>query len=63
MKITIQYDRDEYGLVIAEVPALPGVMAFARTKAAARSAVVLLAQMVITDLAKRKSAVLAKRIR
>ncbi|MGI4828513.1 MAG: type II toxin-antitoxin system HicB family antitoxin [Janthinobacterium lividum] len=63
MKITIQYKREEEGLVMAEVPALPGVMAYARTKAEARSAVVSLAQMVITDQAERKHAGLNARVR
>ena len=56
MKITIQYDHETDGRWIAEVPQLPGVMAYGQTKQEAKSAVVALAQSVINENAERERA-------
>ena len=56
MRVTIQYQREAGGRVIAMIPALPGVMAYGLTKQEARCAVMSLAQMVISDEAEREQA-------
>lgn len=56
MKLTIQYQREADGRIIAEIPALPGVVAYGLTKQQAKSGVVSLAQMVINLEAERKQA-------
>jgi predicted RNase H-like HicB family nuclease len=46
---TIEFDREEDGRWIAEVPDLPGVMAYGTTKEEAEAAVEALALRVIAD--------------
>lgn len=47
--LKIETDREEDGRWIAEVPALPGVMAYGETDALARARVQALALRVIAD--------------
>jgi predicted RNase H-like HicB family nuclease len=47
MTFTIESDREEDGRWIAEIPALPGVMAFGATKAEANSRVQAIAREVL----------------
>lgn len=47
--LKIEAEREEDGRLIAEVPALPGVMAYGKTEAEARSRVKALALRVIAD--------------
>ena len=47
--LKIESEREEDGRWIAEVPALPGVMAYGQSNAAARASVQALALRVIAD--------------
>lgn len=47
--LKIEAEREEDGRWIADVPALPGVMAYGKTEAEARSKVKALALRVIAD--------------
>jgi predicted RNase H-like HicB family nuclease len=47
MTFTIEFDREEDGRWIAEIPALPGVMAYGATKAEANSRVQAIAREVL----------------
>ena len=47
--LKIEFEREDDGRWIAEVPALPGVMAYGDSEAAARSHVQALALRVIAD--------------
>jgi predicted RNase H-like HicB family nuclease len=47
MTLTIEFDREEDGRWIAEIPALPGVMAYGATKAEAKLRVQALAREVV----------------
>jgi predicted RNase H-like HicB family nuclease len=47
--LKIEFDREEDGRWIAEVPALPGVMAYGHSKDDARDKVAVLALRVIAD--------------
>jgi predicted RNase H-like HicB family nuclease len=47
--LKIELEREEDGRWIAEVPALPGVLAYGETEATARARVVSLALRVIAD--------------
>jgi predicted RNase H-like HicB family nuclease len=49
MKLSIEIDREEDGRWICEVPELPGVMAYGRTRKAALASVQALALRVIAD--------------
>ena len=49
MKLVIEVDREDDGRWICEVPALPGVMAYGRTRKAALALVQALALRVIAD--------------
>ncbi len=57
MQIRVQFDREKDGRWIAEVPALPGVLAYGRTRKEALAAVQALALRVVADrIEKEKSA-------
>lgn len=45
----IEFEREEDGRWIAEIPALPGVLAYGKTKEEAETRVVALALRVIAD--------------
>lgn len=47
--LTIEIEREDDGRWLAEVPALPGVLAYGATRAAARQAVEALALRVLAD--------------
>ena len=49
MKLRIQFDRETDGRWIAEVPELPGVLAYGETRDAAGRAVIFLALDVLTE--------------
>lgn len=49
MKLKVEFDRETDGRWIAEVPELPGVLAYGKTRAAALAAVEALALRVIAD--------------
>jgi predicted RNase H-like HicB family nuclease len=49
MMLKLETDREEDGRWIAEVPALPGVVSYGRTKAEAEARVKVLALRVIAD--------------
>ena len=49
MKLRIQFDRETDGRWIAEVPEIPGVLAYGETRAAALAAVEALALRAIAD--------------
>ncbi|MGA8199260.1 MAG: type II toxin-antitoxin system HicB family antitoxin [Candidatus Sulfotelmatobacter sp.] len=49
MKFKIEFDREEDGRWIAEIPELPGVMTYGATKVEAEAAVEALALRVIAD--------------
>jgi predicted RNase H-like HicB family nuclease len=49
VRLTIQFDREEDGRFIAEIPELPGVLAYGATQAEAASNVRALALRVIAD--------------
>ncbi|MGA9511395.1 MAG: type II toxin-antitoxin system HicB family antitoxin [Candidatus Sulfotelmatobacter sp.] len=49
MNFKIEFDREEDGRWIAEIPELPGVMAYGATKDEAEAAVEALALRVIAD--------------
>jgi predicted RNase H-like HicB family nuclease len=49
MTFAIEFDREEDGRWIAEIPELPGVMAYGATKGEAEAAVEALALRVIAD--------------
>jgi predicted RNase H-like HicB family nuclease len=49
MKLTVEFDRETDGRWIAEVPELPGVMVYGKTRAEALAAVEALALRVIAD--------------
>ncbi|MDO8433580.1 MAG: type II toxin-antitoxin system HicB family antitoxin [Candidatus Binatus sp.] len=49
MKFRIEFDRETDGRWIAEVPELPGVLAYGETRAAAREAIILLAVEVLAE--------------
>ncbi len=49
MRLTIQFDRETDGRWIAEVPEIPGVLAYGKTRAAALAAVEALALRAIAD--------------
>ncbi|MGD1026530.1 type II toxin-antitoxin system HicB family antitoxin [Candidatus Binatus soli] len=49
MKLRVEFDRETDGRWIAEVPELPGVLAYGKTRAAALAAVEALALRVIAD--------------
>jgi len=48
-KLKIEFDREEDGRWIAEVPSLPGVMVYGKTKAEAARAARALALRVLAD--------------
>lgn len=50
---TIETEREEDGRWIAEVPALPGVLAYGATEAEARARVAALALRVVADRIER----------
>lgn len=47
--LTVMYDREEGGRWLADIPALPGVTAYGRTKKQATAAVQALALRLIAD--------------
>lgn len=47
--LKVEFDREEDGRWIADIPALPGVMAYGRTRRKALAAVEALALRVIAD--------------
>jgi predicted RNase H-like HicB family nuclease len=49
MPFAIEFDRETDGRWIAEIPALPGVMAYGSTQELAAAAVELLAAQVMAD--------------
>ncbi len=49
MRLTVEYEREEDGRWLAEVPDLPGVMAYGSTREEALAAVEALALRVIAD--------------
>jgi predicted RNase H-like HicB family nuclease len=49
MKLRVEFDREDDGRWIAEVPELPGVMAYGLTQAEALAAVEALALRVLAD--------------
>jgi predicted RNase H-like HicB family nuclease len=49
MKLRIEIDREDDGRWICEVPALPGVLAYGRTRKSALASVQALALRVIAD--------------
>jgi predicted RNase H-like HicB family nuclease len=49
MKLRVEFDRETDGRWIAEVPELPGVLAYGKTRADALAAVEALALRVIAD--------------
>jgi len=48
-KLKVEFDREEDGRWIADIPALPGVMVYGRTRKEALAAVEALALRVIAD--------------
>ena len=50
MTYTVEFDREEDGRWIADVPALPGCLAYGRTRAQALARVRKLASSVVADL-------------
>jgi predicted RNase H-like HicB family nuclease len=52
--LTIEIERDDDGRWIAEVPALPGVLAYGETETEARARVAALASRVIADMTEAK---------
>jgi predicted RNase H-like HicB family nuclease len=49
MRLRVEFDRETDGRWIAEVPELPGVLAYGKTREEALAAVEALALRVITD--------------
>jgi predicted RNase H-like HicB family nuclease len=49
VKLSVEFDRETDGRWIAEVPELPGVLAYGKTRAQALAAVEALAVIVIAD--------------
>jgi predicted RNase H-like HicB family nuclease len=49
MTFAIEFDRETDGRWIAEIPELPGVMAYGETKESAAAAVELLAAQILAD--------------
>lgn len=60
---SIVFDREEDGRWIAEVPELPGVLAYGRTKQDAEANVTVLALRVIADSTEQRSRKPPKSIR
>jgi predicted RNase H-like HicB family nuclease len=54
MNFAIEFDREEDGRWIAEIPSLPGVMAYGLTKVDAESKVEALALRVVADRIERE---------
>lgn len=50
MRLQIELEQEEDGLWIAEVPDLPGVLAYGSTREEALAAVQSLSQLVLSDL-------------
>lgn len=50
MTYTVEYDREDDGRWIADVPALPGCLAYGRTRAQALARIRKLASSVLIDL-------------
>lgn len=55
--LTIEIEREDDGRWLAEVPALPGVLAYGATRGEARQAVEALALRVLADRIERGEAV------
>jgi predicted RNase H-like HicB family nuclease len=55
MNFAIEFDREEDGRWIAEIPALPGVMAYGTSKADAESKVEAMALRVVADRIEREN--------
>ena len=49
MRVTIEFEREDDGRWIAEIPELPGVLAYGATRDEARRAAVALALRVVAD--------------
>jgi predicted RNase H-like HicB family nuclease len=56
MNYEIEFDREEDGRWIADIPALPGVMAYGTTRHEAESKVQAIALRVIADTLEREQA-------
>jgi predicted RNase H-like HicB family nuclease len=56
MDYEIEFDQEDDGRWIAEIPSLPGVMAYGRSKADAESKVEAMALRVIADAIERDNA-------
>lgn len=57
MNFTIEFDREEDGRWIAEVPELPGVMVYGKTQDQAVANVISLALRVLADQVEEKETV------
>lgn len=55
MNFAIEFDREDDGRWIAEIPSLPGVMAYGVTKADAESKVEALALRLVADRIEREN--------
>ena len=55
MKFEIEFEQEEDGRWIAEIPALPGVMAYGASKADAESKVEAMALSVVADKIEREN--------
>jgi len=55
MNFAIEFDREDDGRWIAEIPSLPGVMAYGLTKADAESKVEALALRLVADRIEREN--------
>ena len=49
MNIVVEFDQEDDGRWIAEIPALPGAIAYGASKKEARNRVVALALRILTD--------------
>jgi predicted RNase H-like HicB family nuclease len=56
MNFAIEFDREEDGRWIAEIPSLPGVMAYGTSRADAESKVEAMALRVVADKIERENA-------
>jgi len=59
MNFAIEFDREDDGRWIAEIPALPGVMAYGVSKADAESKVEAMALRVVADKIERDNSTMS----
>jgi predicted RNase H-like HicB family nuclease len=59
MNFAIEFDREDDGRWIAEIPALPGVMAYGASRADAESKVEAMALRVVADKIERENSTMS----